>query len=198
MVRELVAGQAPRELKFSAGENQVVPHVIDDVVHYRLQVALLQGAHLAPAVAAFKDKDTGETLPVLLRVPSLSRVEATYDFLRGLLANSKIPVANVTPETADKIFVDRLAEFIAVGTSSGAAVSAVVADTIVESNRAGDIILYAKGYFTSTGTAFGKSKRARRQLIPAGRYSFGIIDGGVAKFDNIVWDCPTTVSLPLP
>ena len=51
MVRALVGGQGLRELKFSTGENQVVPHVIDDVVHYRLQVALLQGADLAPAVA---------------------------------------------------------------------------------------------------------------------------------------------------
>jgi hypothetical protein len=193
-VRALVAGKHVREVKASPDVERVVSYVADDVAHYQLQVRQLQRADILPMVATFKEEDSGANVPVLLQVPSLARVKGTYEVLRGLLADSKIPLETVNAQTAHDIFVDRLVEFIAVGAST----SSSVADTIVRSNRGGDIVLYAKGYFTSTGTAFGTSNPAQRLLIPPGRYSFGIIDGNVRKYHNIVWDCPTTVRLPLP
>lgn len=193
-VRALVEGKDVREIKASPVVERVVSYVADDITHYQLQVRELQRADIPPTVAAFKEEDSGKTVPILLQVPSLAHVKEGYEFLRGLLVDSKIPVETVNAQTAHAIFVDRLTEFIAVGAST----NSTVADTIVRSNRGGDIVLYAKGYFTSTGTAFGTSNPAQRRLIPPGRYSFGIIDGNVRKYHNIVWDCPATVRLPLP
>ncbi len=118
----------------------------------------------------------------------------SYDSLLNTIVKSGLPLEKVDPDQAEEIFVDRLAEFMAVQLT---APSGGGTQTIVDSNRSGDTVLYAKGYFTSTGTAFGVSTPATAYLAPA-RYSFGIIDAGTIKFDGIVWSCPTRVRLNQP
>jgi hypothetical protein len=141
--------------------------------------------------ASFRDDGpNGDPLPVLVQVPDLHNVNKSYERLLGSLRKSELPLKEVSWESAEETFVDRLSEFLAVESSD-------LAHTVVNSNRQGDTVIYAKGYFISTGTAFGISNPAVSYLS-AGRYSFGIMDSGNPRFDNIVWTCPTVVRLDLP
>jgi len=65
------------------------------------------------------------------------------------------------------------------------------------STRSGDTVICSQGYFTSTAVGFGVSTPAAGVLSP-GRYSFGIINGGLHDIENILWTCPTTVRLNKP
>ena len=169
--------------------------VTSDIAHYRRQVKELEFRSMPSLAALFKDEEPGgEEFPILLQVPDFENFAESYSTLEYWLKESQVKVVHVTPLEAESIFVDRMAEFLAVSSTAG---SSTPADTIVRSNRKGDTIVYAKGYFTSTGTAFGISTPANKQL-PAGRYSFGIVDSGSHRFENVMWSCPTTVKLNLP
>jgi hypothetical protein len=166
-----------------------------DVQHFRSQTTELERRSVPQFAASFRDDSPGDdSLLVLVQVPDLESVEKSYEYLLGLLQKSNFRLEKVDGEEAEEIFVDRLSEFL---TMQSIPVSQSASKTIVNSNRAGDTVIYAKGYFVSTGTAFGMSTPAVRYLSP-GRYSFGIIDSGNPRFDNIVWSCPATVRLDLP
>lgn len=165
--------------------------VSSDIGHYRRQIDELQSNGLPYYVALFKDE--GETLPVLLQLPDFTRIQSSYMELAAVIRGSNLKVAEVSKAEAQKIFVDRVAEFLMVSGSSTPATP-----TTVHSKKNGDTILYAKGYFTSTGTAFGVSTPASFALKP-GRYSFGVMASGKPKFDPILWTCPhSNVRIKLP
>jgi hypothetical protein len=181
--------------------------VLPDVLYFDLQTRVLRRQAEKQYAAIFQDDGPkAERLPVLVRIPELDNVHPSYGRLLEALSKSDIPLETVSPEEAREIFVDRLSEFLAARVAvppgpaglppDGAYSSSTSALTIVHSNRNGDTVLYALGYFTSTGTAFGISTPARGHL--SGRYSFGIIDSGTHRFDNVIWTCPTTVKLNLP
>jgi hypothetical protein len=94
----------------------------------------------------------------------------------------------VTEGEAKQIFADRVSDFILSRVMATGA--STVSDTIVDSRRKGDTVLYAMGYFFSTGLACGTSTPATVQL-PPGRYSFGIMNHGVPDFEPVVWSIPT-------
>jgi hypothetical protein len=163
--------------------------LLPDIRHFQRQMALESPP---PTVAHLTDGDDGAHLKVLLRVPDLDNPLLSHEMLRRMLEISRIVLEPVTRDQATEIFIDRMSEYLTVlqmvSTTSGL--------TDVTSNRTGDTLLYALGYFVSTGTAFGIS-RASVHLSP-GRYSFGIIDGGTHRFQPTVWSCPTTVHVSLP
>jgi hypothetical protein len=168
--------------------------VLPDVQHFHSQTTQLELRSVPQYAVSFKDDGPdGELLLVLVQVPDLHSVKASYDLLLETLRKSNLPLEKVTPRDAEEIFVDRLSEFLAVQSISLAPSTA----TVVNSNRNGDTVIYAKGYFTSTGTALGVSTPAVGYLS-SGRYSFGIIDSGNPRFENIVWTCPADVQLNLP
>lgn len=172
---------------------QIARTVIADVLHFRFQTqALLDQVQYA---AVFADEAPGgEPVPLLLQVPDLYEPLESYEAFVEALIRANVELLRLTHERAFSIFVDRLAEFLAVQVHAPARRPA---PTTVHSNRNGDTVLYAKGYFLSTGTAFGTSTPAIAQIAP-GRYSFGIFDGGTHRFENVLWTCPTTVTLHLP
>jgi hypothetical protein len=178
--------------------------IIADSLHYRYQAVQLNRKSEAQYAAMFNDDGPrGEPLPVLVQVPDLSNFVSSYRRFLDELNNSKLRLEKVSPEEADEIFVDRVSEFVAAGKDGEPPVSlsgysaSTTALTVVNSNRSGDTVLYAKGYFLSTGTAFGISTPATGQLS-SGRYSFGIMESAGPKFEGIVWTCPATVRLKLP
>jgi hypothetical protein len=137
---------------------------------------------------------------VIVRAPDLQNLKASYERFLETLRVTKLPLEEVSQERAQEIFIDRLAEFIAARMSSGPSehtpTSSSVTLTIVNSNRKGDTVICCQGYFTSTAVGFGVSTPAVGVL--SGRYSFGIINGGLHDFENILWTCPTTVKLNKP
>ena len=166
--------------------------LLPDIFHFREQTLGLAQYGLTPRVVIFNDDDdNGTRLPVLLQIPDLSNVAWSYEQALGAFEQSDLEIEEVEPAAARNIFIDRLAEFIVAASASAGA------PTTVNSNRHGDTLLYAKGYFTSTGTAFGVSTPAVAQL--SGRYSFGIVDNGKHRFDSVVWTCPNAnVRVDLP
>jgi hypothetical protein len=168
--------------------------VLPDVIHFHYQARELKRRSVSQHAAFFHDgSPNGEELPILVMVPDLDNVETSYYSLVKTLKESNLRVDAVEPNKAEEIFVDRLTEFMSVE-SWGAA---PLMPTTVNSRRGGDTIIYAKGFFTSTGTAFGVSTPASASLV-AGRYLFGIVDSGRQRWENILWTCPTTVQLNLP
>jgi hypothetical protein len=104
------------------------------------------------------------------------------------------------------IFIDRLAEFVRTRFLSPPPSppkwppSSDSDDlTVVETLRQGVNVIYAKGYFISTKTAFGRATPARRYL-PPGRYSFGVLDKHTPRFAYILWEVPSidVIKLDLP
>jgi hypothetical protein len=166
-----------------------------DIELFRLLKAELEGANLHYQAAIFHDEDDQvPPLPVLL-APDPLDLRGSQDSLLSMLEQSDIKTKPVSQSEAESIFVDRASEFLAArltGQGGGASSS-----TVVNSNRSGDTILYCKGYFVSTATAFGVSTPATNS-IPAGRYSFGILDAGSHRFEGVVWTCPANVRLNLP
>ena len=167
-----------------------------DVSYFHLQTREIRVNSTSQYAAFFHEAEfDGDSFPVLVQVPDLDNFNASYEYLLLSLEKAKFKLEQVAPPQATEIFVDRLAEFLSVEVTAGS--TPIRANTIVNSNRHGDTVIYAKGYFVSTGTAFGLSTPAQRYLAP-GRYSFGIMDSGQPKFQNVVWNCPTTVRLDLP
>lgn len=164
--------------------------VLPDISHFHAQTTALDANAIPQFIAFFRNGRTEQFLPVLVKVPDLANLRAAYDQLLGALADSNLRLEKVDHQEAEEIFVDRMFEFLL------AQSAARDGETIVHSNRSGDTVLCAKGYFTSTGTAFGISTPATGVL--RGTYSFGINDSGRQRFDNTLWSCPATVRLDMP
>jgi hypothetical protein len=176
---------------------------VPDVYHFVYQNRELSRRQIPQFAAPFRDDGpNGEILPVIVRAPDLQNLTTSYERFLETLRATKLRLDEVSPATAQEIFIDRLAEFIAVGDlstppSSETTAPSSVTQTIVNSNRTGDTVIYCQGYFTSTAAGFGVSTPAVGVLSP-GRYSFGIINGGLHDFENILWTCPATVQLNKP
>lgn len=135
-----------------------------------------------------------QNVNVLIKVPDLGRPEESYSFFVSDLERSGLEISHVDSSEAEDVFLSRLSEFVSSRANFGQAVTPPV--TIVHSNRRGDTVLYARGYFLSTGTAFGVSTPATGTLA-GGRYSFGILNSGSPKFENIVWSISATKKIKL-
>ena len=142
-------------------------------------------------------------LQVPIKADELDDFDRSYRQALGVLERSGFRLKQLHDVNAlEAAFVERLPESTAVAVANSYAQingPTVLSKktTTVNSNRANDTILYAKGYFLSTGTAFGVSTPATAYLLPS-RYSFGIMEPGGPRFENIVWSCPGTVKLRLP
>jgi hypothetical protein len=168
--------------------------VFPDVRHFRYQHEVLQNLRVSQYVAIFKDDGPAqEPLPIPVRVPDLQKPQASYNRFLDFVSKWDLQLEKVDAESLEGIFVDRLSEFLAVQNSTALQATTL---TTVHSNRKGDTVLCAKGYFTSTGMGFGVSTPAQGFLT--GRYSFGIIDSGIPRFYPVVWSCPTTARIKLP
>lgn len=179
----------------SLGRGQAVERYqlfLPDAFHFYLQNQEFQRHSIKPLIGMFKDDLSGEKLPVVIQIIDITNFETSFKATLRRVREGGLELAEATVQEANEIFIDRLSEFIAVKQQTTSATP-----TIVHSNRSGDTVLYAKGYFFSTATAFGVSNPATGFLTP-GRYSFGILDNGIQRFDNIVWTCPTTVQLNKP
>src|SRR5262249_26637805 len=133
---------------------------------------------------------------VIVRAPDLQNLTQSYRSALDTLEATGFEQEEVSADMADQIFIDRLAEFIAVADGFGSASSQT--QTIVNSKRKGDTVIYCQGFFPSTATGFGVSTPAAR-FLSAGRYSFGILrKNGQHDFENILWTCPATVKLNKP
>jgi hypothetical protein len=134
---------------------------------------------------------------VLIKVPNVRQPAQSYGpFLRSLAAHG-MRVKPVDQSIARKTFLRGLAEFFYTRANSPAVITPPV--TEVHTNRKGDTVLHALGFFLSTGTAFGTSWPAYVAL-PSGRYSFGIDDGSGPRFETYTWSIPTKgiVKVKLP
>lgn|GEM_PF-5952684 len=180
--------------------------VLPDIRHFRAQAKRFRERSVRPYVAVMYDEDDSAKvngLDVPIRVDDLVDLDRSYSQALRVLKRSKIQLKQLHyVEAMEAAFTERLAEAAAqMFAMTYAQVNGprVVSkqDTTVDSNRSNDTILYAKGYFLSTGTAFGVSTPATAYLVPS-RYSFGIMESGGPRFENIVWSCPTNVRLKLP
>jgi len=170
--------------------------VAADLARFTAQTAELKARTLKHVAAKFRDEDENKVLEVLL-APDLLDFQQSYDDLMETMRVSNIQTEAVSESRAEDIFVERVAEFLSIRSPGGrGGGSGTTGSTIVHTNRAGDSVLYCLGYFVSTATAFGISTPAFVNL--KGRYSFGIIDNGVQKFDGVVWTCPNVVQVDLP
>jgi hypothetical protein len=170
--------------------------VLGDIMHFHFQMRLLAGGSFTQyAVRLGYDGPQKEPVPVLVQIPDLHRAKESYEQLLESLDKSNLKFDKVDAQVGRDIFVDRLSEFLTVRSATFSA-QAGVKLTIVNSNRHGDTVLYAKGYFVSTGMALGVSTPAQGQL--SGTYSFGIMDSGKARFESTLWSCPAVVKLNLP
>jgi hypothetical protein len=165
---------------------------VPDVFRFNYQNRILSNAKIQQFAALFRDDGpNGEILPVVVLAPDLQNLHTSYERFIETLRATKLPLEQVSPETAQKLFIDRLAEFIAVRIAwTDAHGQASVTQTVVTSNRGGDTVIYCQGHFTSTAAGFGVSNPAVG-VLSAGRYSFGIMNGGAYDFENILWTCPS-------
>jgi hypothetical protein len=190
----------PRELHIGTSTIQAAD-IASDVHDFKLQKEVFE-VHGIPHFAVTMENRTGsiledmQSVSVLIKVPDLGRPMESYSFLVSDLERSGLDISQVESSEANDVFLSRLSEFV----SSRANVAGQVAPLVtVHSNRRGDTVLYAKGYFLSTGTAFGISTPATGTL-EGGRYSFGILESGSPKFEKIVWQIPenSEIKLDLP
>jgi len=166
-----------------------------DLVHFRDQTKILDDCSIKQYAAIFTYNGSREdSAPVIVQVPDLDRPRESYEGLLDALRKSDVRIDKVDSKVAQDIFIDRASEFLAA--RSAALNAPAVTLTVVNSNRSGDTVLYAKGYFVSTGMALGISTPAKGSL--SGTYSFGIMDSGNPRFESVLWSCPTTVRLNLP
>ena len=141
--------------------------------------------------ALFTDHDKKERIPI-----PVDQTEDPATVLKQLEKCAELTRTS-DPDEAVDVFSERFAEFYMQAENPPPGIINLLQGTVVNSNRAGDIVLFAKGFFLSTGAAFGTSTPAVRQ-IPDGRYSFGILETGMPKFESVVWNCPAIVKLNLP
>ena len=165
---------------------------IPDVLRFDFQRRVFSRRKIPQFAALFRDDGpNGEILPVVVLAPDFQNLETSYERFLETLRSTKLPLDEVSSETAENIFIDRLAEFIAARRAwITANASSSVTQTIVTSNRSGDTVICCQGYFTSTAAGFGTSNPAVGVLSPV-RYSFGIMNGGLHDFENILWTCPS-------
>jgi len=168
--------------------------VYADVNHFRYQQDTLSGRGVSQYVATFNDDGPNkDSLKVPIRVPDLQNIEKSYGRILDVVSKWNLPLDKIDAKNVEEVFVDRLSEFLAVRQQPNFSSTAI---TTVHSNRKGDTVLCAKGYFTSTGMGFGVSTPAKGYL--KGRYSFGIVDNGMPRFYPVIWSCPTTATIKLP
>jgi len=198
----VAVGPDPQLSQTDTAFEQIAP----DVGYFRAQAEALLQSSIKPYVAVMYDEDdTARThgLDVPIQAEDLANIEASYSRMFNVLERSSVELKRLDDvESLEVAFVDRLAESVA--TMYAHAYMQINGpmvfgqdETIVNSNRTNDTILYAKGYFLSTGTAFGISTPAKAYLLPS-RYSFGIVESAGPRFENVLWSCPTTVHLRLP
>ncbi len=178
---------APEKLQ-ALGQAISIHDVLSDVHHLQQQTA-----HDTPQIAVYlNDRDPIENktreVPVVAKFSNLLNLNHCIDALFKAIHLSKLKANKITASDGRQIFADRLADFLVSRATAGSSSSAV--DTVIDSNRTGDVVLYAMGYFYSTGTACGTSTPATVKLLP-GRYSFGIMQGSIPDFDSTVWAIPT-------
>jgi len=190
----------------SEAEDPAFGHVLPDVIHFHRQLEELTKSGIPQSVAVFYDHDDvqrTQEIEVPIYAPDISNIAISYTEVLNLLNRSGLRVRNrMDAQQIQGIFIERLSEFMAQMFVSRSAVAGggmvfTKANTFVDSNRQNDTILYAKGYFASTGVALGVSSPAQGYIMP-GRYSFGIMDSGTARYEPVLWSCPTRVRLNLP
>ena len=164
---------------------------LPEVMHLREQIRRLMEAGMPQRAGEMTDAESGSTFLVLVKIEDLRLLKRSWERVHEILSRSKMRSHEVEPKQAGELFAEGLTEFLV------AARTGVAGDTIVNSRRRGDTVLYSKGYFLSTGTAFGTSTPARGHLA-AGRYSFGIMENGMTRYDPVLWTCPAVVTLNQP
>ena len=193
---------ARREIE-TALSQQTAPHadILPDVEYFLEQQRVFEREKISQVAAKLDvaDKGSDSKAPsgeIIVRAPDLVMgVHENYSKLLTALEASDLKLRRVESDEAAWIFRNGLLDFLGKREGQSFLSSAFFAhstippltvNTIVNSNRAGDTIIYSKGFFLSTGTAFGVSTPARRALLP-GRYCFGIVDGGAPKYENLLW-----------
>ena len=183
--------------------------VLSDANYFEDQQRVLEGQHLQQAAAKFDvvDSNTGKrtsSKEVLVRAPLLKgNVQEEYKKLLEALARSGLKLRSVDfGAELSLIFKKRAIEFIN-SRPKGLLMSLTKLpqrDTIVETNREGDTVIFSKGYFVSTGMALGVLS-AQGYMAP-GIYSFGILENGAPNYEDVLWevfhDRPTHVRLHKP
>ena len=165
------------------------PHVAE-IVHMQEQLRIMDSMGLRQVAVELEDAEYSRRVLVLLKAENLADMMDSYSRIMATLAGMEMPGYEISSDDAMGTFIDRLSEFM------DASSRGTVGTTIVNCPRDGATVMYSKGYFLSTGAAFGMSTPARR-TIAAGRYSFGILDKGVARYAKTVWPCPAVLSLDL-
>jgi hypothetical protein len=174
--------------------------VQNDAAHARDQFNIIEQNGWPVLAAQFRTggDDTSEIqslnpshVLVPIYIPHLDIAPQSYQKSVDEVLESGLSVVEMSPQEGRKTFRDRmveflLARFIAISSTGGAGATN---PTVVDTRRAGDVVLCCKGYFTSTQTAFGVSTPAQNYL-PPGKYGFGIMDNGVARFDPVLWIVP--------
>jgi hypothetical protein len=199
IIGRIVYGEnAPEKLEAS-GRSIPIHDVLLDLNYFQRQMA----SHVSPIVVYLKDHDPVEVarereIPIVAKFSDLTDFHSSIERIFQAASQSGLKADTVSQHEGMEIFGDRLSDFIVSrATASG---GSAMTDTIIDSNRIGDTVLYAMGYFYSTGTACGRSTPATVKLLP-GRYSFGIMNGHIPDFDGTVWAVPTAnghVSLNKP
>jgi hypothetical protein len=187
-VGRIIGGtEASPELQ-ALGRAIPIHDVLSDVHYFQQQAA----NHASQIAVYLNDHDPIENklreIPVVAKFPDLHNLRYSIDVLSSSIGQSKLKAEQVSARQGREIFADRLADFIVSrATAHG---HSAAANIVIDSNRTGDIVLYAMGYFYSTGTACGTSTPAIVQLL-SGRYSFGIVNASIHDFDGTIWAIPT-------
>lgn len=176
-----------------------------DIGYAGVQFGALQKNDLPVLAAQFTLAKTEEieSEPILvpLAIPNLESVRESYNQIQEATARMGLSVFRLSISDAVQALRKGLIEFLDVRLIATMATngSNSPVPTVVDTNRAGDQVLYAKGYFASTQQGFGRSTPARSHLLP-GRYGFGIMDGQNPRFDPVLWSVPYhgNIWLPLP
>src|SRR5258708_3140682 len=86
-------------------------NVLPDVQHFHSQTRELELRSVPQYAVSFRDDGPdGDSLPILVQVPDLHSVNASYELLLNALRKSDLPLEKVAAQEAEEIFVDRLSE----------------------------------------------------------------------------------------
>lgn len=187
----------------------------DDIYSFDLQNRHFEYRQLPQYVVDFRTASSGDRVSVPLQAPlgggwgGLFSGPYDYQLYKRQAETMREQGASVHEATSSeckRIFIDRLAEFLRTRFLSPPPAppkwpppSEPDDLTVVETLQHGVKVIYAKGYFISTKTAFGRATPAKRYL-PPGRYSFGVLDKQTPRFEHILWDVPSpeAIKLDLP
>ena len=165
------------------GETSIsIADVAEDFFRARHQVYYFNKRNLPQLIASFRqqsftDPDKTEQVPVLVEAAVAPTGDLTHPL--GMLDGIAHLLRTTDVAHAKEALVSRTSEFLCTGSEGQPS-----------GPNAGDYVLYAKGFFLSTQTVFGISTPARGYL-PPGRYSFGIVDQGMPRFEDFLWEIPT-------